>query len=182
MKNVDYNSTPIFNIDEFTKIYEAYYERIFKYIYYKIGDKHMSEELCSQVFEKIILNYNKFSGSEGSLDGWIFTIAKNVITDNYRKSKNIFCFPLDFLNNNISLKKTPDESTLSKEDNVYLINALKKLNSKERSVISFKYGAGLKNTEIANIMGLSESNVGVILCRSLKKLKKILVKDGFNYE
>lgn len=82
----------------------------------------------------------------------------------------------------ISPKPSPDELILTKENNSYLFEALSRLNEKERSVVSLKYGADLKNTEIAKLMGLSESNVSVILYRSLKKLKKILVSGGFKYE
>lgn len=182
MKNINPKVEPIIKLDEFSEIYEAYYERVFKYIRYRVDDQHITEELCSQVFEKIILNYSNFSGDKTRLNSWVFTIAKNVITDYYRKNKKIFYFSLDYLSNDISFKKSPDDFTLDKEKNSYLFKALKKLSKKERSVISFKYGAELKNTEIAELMGLKESNVGVILYRSLKKLKKILDKEGFDYE
>ncbi|MFD1909331.1 sigma-70 family RNA polymerase sigma factor [Paenibacillus rhizoplanae] len=49
--------------------------------------------------------------------------------------------------------------------------ALDTLSPKERNLIALKFGADLKNTEIARITGISESNVGVILYRSMRKLK-----------
>ena len=82
----------------------------------------------------------------------------------------------------ISSKPSPDEFVLTEENNSYLIKSLKRLNEKERSIVSFKYGAGLKNVEISKLMGLSESNINIILYRSLKKLKKFLVSGGFKYE
>jgi len=54
---------------------------------------------------------------------------------------------------------------------------LAKLSDKERNIIALKYAAELKNTDIAEIMGISDSNVGVILFRSLKKLRKELEKE-----
>lgn len=169
-------------VEQFTQIYEKYYERVFKYICYRIDDQHMAEELCSQVFERIITKYSSFSGNKESFDSWIFTIARNTLTDHYRKKKQRFHFSLDYIMDRVSSKPSPDELVLTEENNAYLFQALGHLNERERSVVSFKYGAGLKNTEIAKLMGLSESNVSVILCRSLKKLKKILVSGGFKYE
>lgn len=169
-------------VNEFTKIYKQYYKRVFKYICYRINDQHMAEELCSQVFEKIIEKYNSFSGDEKTLESWIFTIARNTVTDYYRTKEKKFHFSLDYIIDMISPKPSPDELILTKENNSYLFEALSRLNEKERSVVSLKYGADLKNTEIAKLMGLSESNVSVILYRSLKKLKKILVSGGFKYE
>lgn len=169
-------------VNEFTKIYKQYYKRVFKYICYRINDQHMAEELCSQVFETIIEKYNSFSGDEKTLESWIFTIARNTVTDCYRTKEKKFHFSLDYIIDMISPKPSPDELILTKENNSYLFEALSRLNEKERSVVSLKYGADLKNTEIAKLMGLSESNVSVILYRSLKKLKKILVSGGFKYE
>lgn len=100
----------------------------------------------------------------------------------YRTKEKKFHFSLDYIIDMISPKPSPDELILTKENNSYLFEALSRLNEKERSVVSLKYGADLKNTEIAKLMGLSESNVSVILYRSLKKLKKILVSGGFKYE
>lgn len=169
-------------VNEFTKIYKQYYKRVFKYICYRINDQHMAEELCSQVFEKIIEKYNSFSGDEKTLESWIFTIARNTVTDYYRTKEKKFHFSLDYIIDMISPKPSPYELILTKENNSYLFEALSRLNEKERSVVSLKYGADLKNTEIAKLTGLSESNVSVILCRSLKKLKKSLVSGGFKYE
>lgn len=58
------------------------------------------------------------------------------------------------------------------------IEALKKamtcLPERERQVLRFKYFAGLKNTEIAELTGISASNTGVVIHRALKKLKEKL--------
>ncbi|EES50752.1 sigma-70 family RNA polymerase sigma factor [Clostridium botulinum] len=169
-------------VDKFTQIYDTYYKRVFKYICYRINDQHEAEELCSKIFERIIIKYSSFGGNDDSLDSWIFTIARNTITDHYRSKNKRFHFSLDYIIDMVSPKPSLDELILTKENNSYLFKALRKLNERERSVVSLKYGAALKNTEIAKIMELSESNVSVILCRSLKKLKKILVSEGFKYE
>lgn len=169
-------------VDQFTQIYNEYYKRVFKYICYRVNDQDMAQELCSQVFERIIVKYSSFSGSDECLSSWIFTIARNTITDYYRKKNQRFHFSLDYISNMLSSKPSPDECVLAEENNAYLFQALEKLSERERSVIAFKYGGGLKNREIAELTALSESNVSVILCRSLKKLKKILISRGFKYE
>lgn len=91
-------------VDEFAGIYEIYYERVFKYIFYRVDEQYMAEELCSEVFERIITKYNSFSGNELTRDSWVFTIARNTITDYYRKKKKVFHFSLDYAINMISSK------------------------------------------------------------------------------
>lgn len=178
------NSNYMTNLmNDFTKLYERYYERVFRYICYRVNEYHIAEELCSEVFERMIKKYHTFSGHDNALDSWVFTIAKNTITDYYRKKNRLFHFSLDHASNLQSGKLSPDEIIVTKENHVYLFEALKKLSDKERSIISLKYGAGLKSNEIACIMGLTESNVNVIIYRCLRKLKKILIQNGgFKYE
>lgn len=179
------NKTNFYEITvcEFTEIYKTYYKRVFKYICYRIDDQHMAEDLCSQVFEKIIEKYSSFSRNNMTFEGWIFAIARNTITDYHRKNKRRgFHFSLDYIIDMVSSKPSPDDMILTEEKNSYLFQALAHLNERDRAVVSLKYGAELKNTEIAKLMGLSESNVSVILCRSLKKLQKNLVRGGFKYE
>ena len=191
MKTVNYetyedknkiNSTEV-TVCEFTDIYKSYYKRVFKYICYRIDDQHMAEDLCSQVFEKVVEKYGSFSRNNMTLDGWIFAIARNTITDYYRNNKRRgFHFSLDYIIDMVCSKPSPDDMVLLEENNSYLFRALAHLKERDRSIISLKYGAELKNNEIAKLMGLSESNVSVILCRSLKKLQKNLVRGGFKYE
>lgn len=80
-------------VDEFASIYEIYYERVFKYIFYRVDEQYMAEELCSEVFERIITKYNSFSGNELTRDSWVFTIARNTITQTtIEKRRRYFIF------------------------------------------------------------------------------------------
>jgi RNA polymerase sigma-70 factor (ECF subfamily) len=60
-------------------------------------------------------------------------------------------------------------------------HAMDKLTKRKHTAVSFKYAGGLRNTEIAAVMGTSEKNAGVILCRSLKKMRNIIEKEA-NHE
>lgn len=55
-----------------------------------------------------------------------------------------------------------------------MFQAMAKLRDKERNIIAMKFAAGLKNSEIAELMGVSESNIGVVVYRIINKLRKYL--------
>ena len=74
---------------------------------------------------------------------------------------------------------SPEALAIAAESNGALYAALSKLNEKERGLIAMKFAAGLKNTEIADILGTSASAVGVKLYRILKKMKDDMMKGGF---
>lgn len=167
---------------EFDRIFDLYYKRVYKYICYRINNQHMAEDLCSQVFEKVISKYAAFSREKSSFEVWLFAIARNVVTDYYRSSKKLFHISLDSSLDQISPNPSPEENLIAKDENKELLAALGKLREKERNIIAMKFAAGLKNAEIADLLGISSSHVGVVLYRSLKKLRDCLDRGGFNHE
>lgn len=172
------NSTHI-EAEEFNILYEQYYKRLYNYVAYRVCNRQMTEDITSQIFERILVKFNTFDKNKSNLDVWIFTIARNIINDHFRKQKFRLALPLDELLEISSDRSLPDLTFLSNETNIMLFKALQKLSDKERQIIAMKYGSELKNVEIAKAMNLKESNVGVILHRAYKKLKKELEKGGY---
>lgn len=101
----------------------------------------------------------------------MFAIARNVVNDHYRSLKRRSFFSLDAVKELVSSRKDPESMILQGERNGKLIKALNTLNSRERNIVALKFGANLKNIEIAQVTGITESNIGVILYRTMKKLK-----------
>jgi RNA polymerase sigma-70 factor (ECF subfamily) len=156
---------------QFTDIYEAYYKRIFNYVSYRVSSTHTAEDLTSIVFEKILNKLSTYSNQKAPFEVWMFAIARNVVNDHHRKQKKRQWFSLEVMKEFVSSRKDPEKLFLSEERSDKLITALNKLNERERNLVALKFGACLRNTEVAEITGLSESNIGVILYRAMKKLK-----------
>jgi RNA polymerase sigma-70 factor (ECF subfamily) len=99
---------------------------------------------------------------------WVFTIARRVVIDHYRKYRNEVS-----LNEVIHLAddKTMEDLTQQQADFARLSVLLARLADRDRELVALKYGAGLTNRTIASLTGLSESNVGVILHRALQTLR-----------
>ncbi|KQL50070.1 RNA polymerase subunit sigma-24 [Brevibacillus choshinensis] len=169
--------------EEFTQIYDAYYTRIYKYVCYRINNHYAAEEICSHIFEVVISKYSSFSPEKSNFEVWLFAIARNAVTDYFRSlKKKRAVFSLDSILDMVLAKPSPEDMVIQGDNNRALFLALAKLSDKERNIIAMKYAAGLKNSEIAELLGVSGSNIGVVLYRSLKKLQKELDKGGFLYE
>ena len=169
------------NIDkqgEFTEIFELYYKRVYNYTYYRVNSQEVGEDLTSQIFEKIMLNLNTYTTEKSKFEVWMFAIARNTINDYFRKQKRHKIISIDSILDLVSKDKGPEDLMINKERNNKLMNALNVLNAKERNIIAYKFGGNLKNTEIAKILNISESNVGVKLYRIMKKLKNEMEKEA----
>lgn len=156
---------------EFAVIFETYYKRIYNYISYRVSCRYTTEDLTSQVFVKAMTKIDSYSPKKSPLEVWMFTIARNVVNDYFRAQKRRNIFSIDVIKELVSSKKDPESLFILGESNDKLQMALNTLNARERNMVALKFGANLSNIQIAELVDLSESNVGVILYRTMKKLK-----------
>lgn len=161
----------------FIYIFETYYKRIYNYIYYRVNCNEEAEDLTSQVFEKVMLKIETYSESKSPFEVWLFAIARNVIKDYFRSLKKHKFFSMDKIEKFISIEKNPEDIVVKAETNDKLLKSLNILNTRERNIVALKFGGNLKNKEIAEILDITESNVGVILYRIMKKLKTEMERE-----
>ena len=160
--------------NDFTYIFESYYKKVYNYIYYRVNCHYTAEDLVSQVFEKVMYKIDVYSKEKSPFEVWLFAIARNTVNDYLRSTTKYRFLSIDVIKDLVSRKKTPEDIIETTETNDELLKALKTLDVREQNIIALKFGAELKNVEIAEILDLTESNVGVILYRAMKKLKKEL--------
>lgn len=165
------------NEADLIQIFEDYHKKVYSYFYYRIKNQSVAEDLTSQVFEKVIKNRTSYSNEKAPIEVWLFTIARNSLNNYFREQKKHQFAPLETIMELISNRQTPEEYIVTDERNSKLRQSLNRLNEREKNIIALKFGVELTNREIAQIVELSETNVGSILYRSMKKLKKEMEKE-----
>ena len=157
----------------FRQLYEEYMPRVYRYIRFKVNDVALTEDITSTVFEKALVNFNKYSKDKASFATWLFTIARNVVIDYYRTTKQRETVTLDdsVMTMTSRNEPSPNEDLEKKEEKEYLRSCLLMLSNEEQEIIRLKFGAELSNRQIARITSMSESNVGTKLYRAVKKLR-----------
>ena len=158
-------------------IYKKYYDNVYNYICFRINNHFDAEELASSSFENAIRRFHTYKPEVAPIEAWLISIAKNVVHDYFRSKKRKTFIPLDDIMELVSLDRQPEEVVVFDEGNKALIKAMARLKSTERQILSMKFATGLKNHEIAQVMNISDSYVGTIIHRSVKKLKKIMDKE-----
>jgi RNA polymerase sigma-70 factor (ECF subfamily) len=158
----------------FAAIYDHYYPRIYNYTRSRIGNREDSEDITSLVFEKMFNRLDTFNRQKGSFAGWVFTIAHNAVSDHLRSMSRKRLLPLEGIGELACTLPGPEDMYITGENNEELLAALRLLSDRERSLIGLKFWARLSNRSIAQIMDISESNVGVILHRSVRRLRSLM--------
>ena len=154
----------------FVELYEEYMPKVFRYMSYRTDDVSLAEDLTSEVFEKALTKLSSYRSDKASFSTWLFSIARNTVIDHYRVSSKKQTFPLEKAAE-VSSDSSPYEEINKKEERQQLQLCLVGLSQQEQDIVSYKFGGEFNNRQIAKMLGLSESNVGTILYRTVRKLR-----------
>jgi RNA polymerase sigma-70 factor, ECF subfamily len=153
---------------DFEDLYRAELPRVYNYFRYRVGAGPLAEDLTSATFEKAWRHRQRYRSDLAAFSTWIFTIARRQVQDHYRKHKNEIT--LDEISNIPTNELT--EAIAERQANFARLSILlARLADRERELVALKYGAGLTNRAIAQLSGLTESNVGIILFRTIQSLR-----------
>ena len=163
-------------LDQFAEKYQQFFPRVFAYVYGRIHNVHQSEDLVSEVFERAFLKMGSLRNDE-AFATWLFTIARNLVTSHARKRGRESVVDPDILKSVVATSMSVENEVLVREEVAAVVECLKKFPQREQDIVSLKFDAELTNGQIAQVMGLSEANVRVILFRTLRKLRETM-KSG----
>lgn len=163
--------------EAFHELYEVFFPRVYNFIYARTKNAAVADDIVSDTFLKAVKNIGSFDSTLASFSTWLFRIANNTLYD-YTKWKS-YRQDAEWDDNyggKTESKNEPEGMFFANEEKKMLLDALKKLNEREQKIVELKYFSDLSQKEIATLMGITPSNVGVILHRAIGKLKKELEK------
>lgn len=160
----------------FAEIYALFYSRIYRFVYFLIYDPQLAQDLTQNTFIKTWNALPSFSLEKGTIQAFIFAIARNLVIDHQRKKKAV---SLDVVGE-INSKENLQDNLVNKEQKKELFKALSVLNQYEKQLIILRYFEDLSMLEIAEIVDKQEGAVRVRIHRVLKKLKDELEKQYAN--
>jgi RNA polymerase sigma-70 factor (ECF subfamily) len=153
---------------EFETFYLEYMPRVYNFFRYRFTEDMLAEDLTSLTFEKAWKHRSRYQYGLSALSTWIFTIARRIAIDHFRRKK--VDIPIDEVKH-LTGTELLEEKLNDHEQLDQLCKLMEDLAEREKEIVSLKYGAGLNNRQIAKLVNLSESNVGVILHRTVNKLR-----------
>ena len=159
--------------DAFVQLYNAYFQRVYRYTFYRCSDQPTAEDLTGRVFERLLVSISSYSPQKGAFEGWLFAIARNVVNDHYRRQRFPW-LPWEAFRQQPAGEPSPEELSVQREARDELKLALLRLDRRSLDLISLKFFARLTNRQIAGIVHMSESGVGMALYRAVGRLRKWL--------
>lgn len=156
-------------------VYQTYYKKVYNYLFYRLLDRDVTEELTSSIFIRIVEKHHLYQAEKAQISTWIFTIVKNELISHYRRHKPLQVW--DETAAGLDSGQNIEDELIKADEKRQFIAALKTLPERERSMIAMKYYFDMTYEEIAGHSGLTAKNVSVILTRAKAKLRKLCLDD-----
>lgn len=152
-------------------LYNHYFDRIYRFIYYRVSHKETAEDLTEDVFVKL---FSKLKGLEqtAAFEGWLFQIARNQVIDYYRSKKQTVA--LEDVENTLEYETNIVDVVNLKTQQMVFIKLLRELTPEQQQVIKLKFLEDLDNDVIAQALNKTEGAIRVIQHRAIARLKELI--------
>ena len=156
-----------------TQLYEENFDKIYRYIVLKTGDRTEAEDMTQQVFLKAFKSISGYRSKGSPFSSWLFRIAHNQMVDYWRKKSKRATVPLEESMVGSS-HSNPSSEVERKTDIENLVAATKQLTSLQREVVSLRFAGGLSLAEVAKAMGKNEGAIKALQHSAVVSLRKIM--------
>jgi RNA polymerase sigma-70 factor, ECF subfamily len=155
--------------ERFESLYRSSRDDIYAYVSTMLRDPADAEDVTALALERAYRPRRTFDRRRGEERAWLFGIARNAALDELRRRRRVAALvtdpedvdPVDDADGaEVALRRTAVQ------------DALAKLPAREREIVALKFHAGMSNAELARVLGVSESNAGTLLYRTMEKLRK----------
>jgi RNA polymerase sigma-70 factor (ECF subfamily) len=161
--------------EAFAGLYEAFYDKIYRYVMFKTGDTLEAEDLTEEVFLRMLESIGSFKWQGYPFTSWLFRIAHNLVIDYYRKSGRQKKTSLDDAMRVVGSDGVDVDRKLDIELSIKEVkDAMGGLTQLQQEVLSLRFAGGLSVAETAEAMGKKENAVKALQHAAIKKLRTLL--------
>ncbi|MGC5324579.1 RNA polymerase sigma factor [Brevibacillus sp. SYSU BS000544] len=166
------------NVECYAELITRYEKKILLFVLHMLRQshlEHMAEDICQETFYKAYKSIHSFRDVEATFSTWLYTIARNTVLSELRKSRNSDVYLEDTLQEPISsFERLPEQQLLQTEREVLVRQAINSLPEKQRSALILREYEQMDYTEIATILDLTVSSVKSLLFRARQSIKNQL--------
>ena len=160
----------------FAQIYEVYFDKIYRYIYLRLGNQTEAEDLTQEVFASSLEAIGSYKWRNLPFASWLFRIAHNKVIDHLRKEHKVEKIALEDDMCSID-ERNPEFIAQHNLDVEELFDNVKKLSPAQHAVISLRFGSELSIAEVAKVLGKSAGTVKALQYSGVRALRRMLPEE-----
>ena len=157
-----------------TELYDQYVGRIYAYIYHRVGQAEIAEDLTGQVFMRMLEAIGAGHVWRSSFSGWLYRIAHNLVIDYYRRRQRATFVELDDAAPIQAVDGDPARMTELRLDAEHLRKAMQVLTEEQTQVITLRFLEELSIAEVAVAMNKTEGAIKALQYRAVIALKRVM--------
>jgi RNA polymerase sigma-70 factor, ECF subfamily len=159
------------DIEAFARLYACYVERIARYVYFRVTDHELAEDITSRIFLKMLEKLDTYQVGQSPIGAWLYRMAHNAIIDHYR-TKKIFISLEDVHPAEVRQEDGIEEKLDLQIKSQQLRAALQVLTEEQQRVLILKFIDGLSTQEIALPLSKLPGAVRGLQMRALRRLAR----------
>jgi RNA polymerase sigma-70 factor, ECF subfamily len=165
--------------DAFGELYDRYVDVVYRYIYYRVSNPTLAEDLTSETFLRALRRITSYTWQGRDFGAWLVTIARNLIADHFKSGRyRMEVATSDLVEAGADRSEDgPENEVLTSITNEALLEAVKRLNPEQQECVSLRFLQGMSVAETAAIMGKNEGAIKALQYRAVKSLSRLLPED-----
>jgi RNA polymerase sigma factor (sigma-70 family) len=153
----------------FETLYREARDDVYAYVATLLRDSAGAEDVTALAFERAYRRRRTFDRRRGEERAWLFGIARNAALDELRRRRRLATMHVDPED---PAADAPDEGAEVALRRTAVLAAVNQLGAREREIVALKFHGGLSNAELAQVLGVSDSNASTLLYRVMEKLRR----------
>jgi len=167
--------------ESFAQLYREYVQRIYRYIYYRVRNEQLAEDLCSDVFTKVIEGLPDYEDRGKPFIAWLYRIAHARVVDHYRRQdRRPTATNVD--DANLSITPDMDAQLVRSHASKVLMKGIETLTVDQQQVIILRFIEGLPIETVAQQLGKKGNAIKALQFRAVRSLASYLERSGFDTE
>ncbi|NJN43694.1 MAG: sigma-70 family RNA polymerase sigma factor [Anaerolineae bacterium] len=156
------------------ELYLQHHEQIFRYVWSKVGDAHLAEDLTGEVFMRMVSRISTYRPTGVPFQAWLYRIARNLVIDHIRKNSSNTTMSLE--NTQLVDDRSPNPPSFveNKMTAEKLQNALNEIDHNQAEVIRLRFLVGLQVSEVAERLDKTIPTVKALQHRGLAALRFVM--------
>ena len=164
-----------YDLAALTELYDCYAPRMYAYIYRRVSDAALAEDLTSELFLRVVRAIQNERAWRDSFIAWLYRIAHNLVVDHYRRQP--LAPPISLDEALVALDDDPAsivEDALARDR---VRTAMHRLTARQQEVLALRFGEGLTARETARVMEKTTGAVEALQHRAMASLRRILAGE-----
>ncbi|MGY1630167.1 ECF subfamily RNA polymerase sigma factor, BldN family [Geodermatophilus sp. SYSU D01186] len=160
--------------EAFGQLYDHYVTMVYRYLYHRVGDQALAEDLTSETFVRALRRIDSLSFQGRDVGAWLVTIARNLVLDHVKSSRfRLEVTTADMRDADLATEG-PEDAVVQQLTNEQLLACIRQLGGEQQECISLRFLQGLSVSETAAVMGKKDGAIKALQHRAVRRLAALL--------